>query len=254
MSQKLQISESDLFHHVIKFGVDVYPPVDISESRVKLNLFYEETHSRWPELFASLSTSDTRFEISGTYSAKSGKGVKAQAPTFVLTPRGPVMFFPLLLPPPIGDTGVANIFIERFREVSDMFCALLGNLQRMKVGLVRELVFQTGKQSPLPMITPVKYLAGASLAAASNRFTFHDDMCAVILKMDHVEVHKSQPGPAGQQMVVNMGHGLQVELDVNNRVLKPLTDGEVTLILERASGLWPKALVQFLNSNMEHGS
>jgi len=54
MSQQLALSTDDLAHHIAGFGMDVYPPIEISNERTRLNVFYEEARSAFPAIYGRL--------------------------------------------------------------------------------------------------------------------------------------------------------------------------------------------------------
>ncbi len=242
------LTESDLVHHVVKLGIDVYPPIEIDSERTRLNMFYEEARGQWDELFDRLVASDTEFKISKAFGQRPGKLPAIPIDTFVLTPRGPVFVLPLLLPPPIGSTGLADRALDLFNQVRRLFFSALGGPREcLRVGMVRELMFDTSADRCLHLIARDTTFAGADLVGGIRGFVFRDQKCNVRMEMEPVEITKTIQLPVGANVQQHAGYGLRVVLDVNNAEFRPMTDADINEVLERASGLWADELLRFVN-------
>ena len=241
-------STSDLLHHVVKFGVDVYPPIEIDCERTRLNVFYEEARNRWGEMFEKLIVSDTEFKISKDFAQRPGKRPFVPVETFVLTPRGPVLVVPVQLPPPVGATGLEGKCIELFQEVRKLFFAALGTKKEcMKVGMIRDLVFDTGETPCQYLIATPSSFAEAALVGGKRLLIFRDSKCNLRVELEPLEITKTIQLPVGANMQQHAGYGVRVLLDVNNAEFRPLTDADIKEVLERASSLWPDELLRFMN-------
>jgi hypothetical protein len=167
-----------------------------------------------------------------------------------MTDRGPVFIFPLRLPE-VGDTGLAERFVEQFHHVRRIFFRLLPGRKMLRVGLVRELVFNTGTTLPTEVLTSQSEFAGARLVGGGCEFVYRDDHCNVGLKFATAEITKSTQLPIGQTLTESGGHALLVQLDVNNHEIRPLEDADINGIIERANVLWPDKLLQFLRERRQ---
>ena len=152
--EPLNLSVSDLIQHVVTLGLDIYPPIDIPNERTRLNMFYEEAQRQWPQLFEELRASGTAFKITKQFrrhDAISSPGLEVE--TFVLTHRGPVFKFPLILPDPVNHTGLEEHHLADFDRLRNLFFAALPNRRIMRVGLLRELLFETGNDECKALLT-----------------------------------------------------------------------------------------------------
>lgn len=248
---ELSLSVSDVIQHVVKFGIDIYPPIEISSDRTRLNMFHEEVRQRHPDLYEQLVSSDQEFKIGKQFrrrgeSAGPGLGIE----TFVLTPRGPVFVFPLLLPEPVGATGLEDRYRDLFEEVEEIFRTMLPRRKRMRVGLIREVVFGTGDEPCLRMITGDPEFAAARLTYGGRRLHFRDAKCNVRLQFDVAEMQRTTQLPVGKTVTEPGGHGIQVILDVNNLEVHELNDADIEEVLTRATSLWPDELLKYLNGRI----
>jgi len=247
----MDLSLEDALQHVGKFGIDIYPPVGIAIDRTRLHMFFEEARSRFPELYSQLFTSDTEFRIAKEFRQQPERpNPSCKSDTFAMTDRGPVFIFPLRLPE-VGDTGLTERFVEQFHEVRRIFFGKLPGRKMLRVGLVRELLFHTGTTLPTEVLTSQSEFAGARLVGGSCLFVYRDDHCNVRLKFDTAEITKSTQLPIGQTLTEMTGHGLLVQLDVNNHEIRPLEDADINGIIERATVLWPDKLLQFLRERRQ---
>ena len=243
--QPLNLSLDDVNLHVVKFGIDIYPPIEIAAERTRLNMFYEEASRQWPHLYDELLSSNTQFEISKRFGSPGAPG-SAKGQTLVLTPRGPVFIFPVALPPPIGKTGLDETPREQFAEVRELFFRSLPGRKCLRVGLVRDLIFATGQESCNTVITAKDEFSGARLVGGESTLSYRDAKCNVRVKLEPGEIAKTTQLALGKQITEPAGRGLHVELDVNNVDVRPLEDADIEEVLTRAASLWPDALLEYL--------
>ena len=245
----LNLSLKDLAQHVVKFGIDIFPPVDIQNERTRLNLFYEEANARWGDEYEKLESSDTEFKISKTFHhephRKVGHGIPVQ--TFVLTNRGPVFAFPIVLPPPVGATKLTEKqCVDRFREALELFRTAIPNQKIMRMGMVREVVFNTGSMHTHDFLASQKAFCGADLVGGNLLLQHRDKECNIRLQLQPVQARQATQLAMGQVVNEPGDYGLAVTLDVNNAEVRPLDDVDITSILERADSLWPNPLLEYL--------
>ena len=246
--ETLNLNQDDLCHHVATFGIDIYPPVEIPNERTRLNMFYEEASRRWEGLYERIEASSTEFKISKTFRARAGAGGGSQPfDTFILTSRGPVFQFPLILPDPVGDTGLGKDYVQKFQQVRNLFLSALPDRKIMRVGLIRDLVFGTGALSTHGMLTSQASFAGTDLVGGKCRFSHRDPKCNVHVELEAVDLMKTTQLPVGTRVTESAGHGLRVQLDVNNAEIRELKDADIEEVLERATSLWPGELLEYLS-------
>ena len=250
--ETLQLSMEDLEQHVVKFGFDIFPPIEISSDRTRLNLFYEEVRERFGELYDQLLASDTEFKISKRFRKDAGiEGRSLGVETFVLTQRGPVFIFPLLLPEPVLATGLEDNYLEKFQQLQELFFSLLPGRKRMRVGLIRELIFATGDTPCHSMLTDRSTFAGGEIRGGNALFAYRDAKCNVRINFSLVEATKQTQLLVGTTVSEPAGYGLLVSLDVNNTDIRPLEDADIEDVLTRATSLWPDELLRYLNERSQ---
>jgi len=244
--ESLKLSESDIIHHVVKFGIDIYPTVEIPSERTRLNLFYEEARTRHPQLCEQLIASDREFRISKEFRPPANAAAPTlRVDTFVLTNRGPVFIIPVRLPDPIGSTGLEDKMLEAFKGVKALFFSALAERRIMRIALIRDLLFDVGQSSCEGVLSDRRSFSGAELKGGKCSLVYRDDLCNVRLEFESVEVRKTTKLPVGAAVTERQSFGLHVLLDVNNHQLKPLEDDDIAQVIERASSLWPDELLRY---------
>ena len=217
-----EITAGDIVQHVASFGIDTYPPVDLAVERTRLNMFYEEASKRWPELYDELRVSSSDFRIAGKLAgARGDKGRSATVDTFALRPRGPVFMFPLVLADPVNETGLEPDFLAKFAEVRELFFSAIPERKIMRLGLVRTAVLATGDTPCRGVLTSSTAFGNAELFGGNMLLVFRDDLCNVRLTLEPVAGTRTTQLPVGKQVREQVGFGLRVELDVNNREVRP---------------------------------
>lgn len=242
----LSLTTEDVVGHVVKLGMDIYPPIQIPTQRTKLNIFYEEVRSRHATLFDKLIVSDTEFVISKEFRSQTQADARATIQTFALTPRGPVFTFPLVIPAPIDATGLEEQHLELFDELRKAFFVAIPGLDCLRLGLIRELVFSTGQTTGHSLIGRQSSFAGATLAGSEITRVYRDDKFNHKLSIATVEMRRQTKLVTGQTVQEPVGFGITVALDVNNHVLRPLEETDMTEVIERANSLWPEELLGYL--------
>ena len=244
---RITITLGQLDVHVVKFGIDIYPPIVIQEELTHLNIFYEEVRHKYPDLYSEIHSSNTEFTISAQFE-KGSHGARA-TPTFVSTQRGPVFIFPFLLPSPTGDTGLKENYLDIFHDCRKLLLTCLGGARQfLRVGLVRELIFNTGSDRCHELLTTSDNFAAASLKGVHTLISYEDSLCNVRTTMDTIEITSGIQHPVGHRET-RKENGLKVEFDVNNREIRPLDDDMIDRIIERANSLWPDELLNNINGS-----
>ncbi|MCH7812891.1 MAG: hypothetical protein IID40_02605 [Planctomycetes bacterium] len=233
--------------HILKYGVDVFPPLNVRDETTRANDLFRELNTSWPEVFQELSfRPDTNeFQILSSFQMREGT---AKMATVTLTPRGPAFAFPLRFGP-LGmyehKTEPEEVFLGSLAVIQEKF----PGVQVLRVGLIRELVFSTGRTLSAPYLAH-RYgtFPGAESRGGNTTISFRDDRCNIRVKIDTVEVRKQARLPATRQvMEEKLEYGLAVNFDVNNVEMTPQSISDIHRTLERANSLWPKDLLDFLN-------
>jgi hypothetical protein len=87
-----------------------------------------------------------------------------------------------------------------------------------------------------------------SLAGVQAVLVYYDDLFNIRLQMETVQVMTQTLVPVtGQVMSKPSQYGLGVVLDVNNKDIHPMDPQERRCVLDRANGLWPRGVLEFLN-------
>ena len=116
----------------------------------------------------------------------------------------------------------------------------------MRVGLVRQLIFQTGDQPVTELISDDVDFAGIPFVGGNRGVVFKDGKINVRINVQTVEVMSQTKLGAGATLDRPRGHGLRVLFDVNNVELRPLDDTEIQAIIDTAVGFWPEHLLKYL--------
>ena len=248
--QAMDISLDDLQHHVVRYGLDVFPPLDVRNEITRTHDLFQALQEKWPALYQEISFNPqaSEFRILASFQFPSGR---PKAPTLEFTPRGPVFRFPLLLPPPLGECqyeGREDLDAV-FKESYNCIVGAFPGRQVLRAGLVREAVFSTGQDDPVPWLAPGQdAFPGAVAKGVDETTTFRDDRCNLRIKIQTIEIRRQAHVSATRQVLAEeCEHGLQVEFDVNNIEMKPQSDSDIDLTLERAHSLWPDELIGYLN-------
>lgn len=246
--QKPLLSLTDLCQHLVTLGMDIYPPIEIPQERTRLNMFYEEASRRWNGLFDRLVTSDTEFRISKKFQKNPEvAGPSYSIDTFVLTNRGPVFVFPLLLDEPVGDTGLEETCLDRFKEIRELFFQAIPNRKIMRVGLIRDLIFNTGSVPCQELIAEQTSFAKAELVGGKAVFKYCDTKHNHNILVEPVRGVRRTQLAAGPTVNEPAGNGVHVQLDVNNTDMgRTLVDSDIQEIIDRAASLWPDKLLEYI--------
>lgn len=243
--ESLTLAESDIIHHFVKCGIDIYPLVEIPLERTRLNIFYEEARTRHPELCEQLVASDREFRISKEFQSPATPAApRLRVDTFAITHRGPVFTIPLRLPNPVGPTALEDRMFESFNAMRKLFFASLAERKIMRVGIVRDLLFDTGQSSCERLLSDRRTFAGAELKGGKSVLLYRDERCNLRLEFEPAEVMKSTRLPVGGEVTERQSFGLHVVLDVNNHQPKPLEEDDIEQVIARASSLWPDELLK----------
>jgi hypothetical protein len=243
-------SEQDVVEHIETYGVDLLPPLELPMETVRAQSFFTELRTRWPTLYQSL-TIGPQFVISTML--EFGNDTKVGFPTVIVNPRGPIFMFPRRMavvrgeePSNLQDIETSEVFIGAF----DLFGKTFPR-QALRLGVVRKVVFATGQTDCTAWLgrNVLEFDAGR-LEGVQCLLNYQDDDFNYRIQMETAQITQHMAVPALGGQVVPAGpeqFALVVNLDVNNRLAHPLDADELRGVIERANGLWPGGLLQFLN-------
>lgn len=246
--EPVSLTTNDLCHHVVTFGMDIWRPVDLPNEQTRMNMFFEEAKQQRGNLFDQLIISSTEFRISKKFRKRDDlERPSYQFDTFALTDRGPVFIFPLMLPPPIGDTNLEESYLDDFNHLRGLFFDAIPQRAVMRVGLVRDLVFSTGSNKREGLLTGQTSFAKAALVGGSSIHKYRNEKCNHNILVEPVTFTRTTRLGVGATVNEPTGYGVHVRLDVNNaEVRQPLQETDIRGVLERATSLWPNELLEYL--------
>lgn len=251
-SHNLAISLDDLEVHLVRFGLDVFPPLDFRDETTRAHELFRLLHDQRPDIYQELTyrPSANEFTVQASFGGERGA---AKIPTLTLAPRGPVFRFPRRLPEPIGDVELGDS--RSLEDLEAVFFASLNVIRRcapgltiLRAGLVQELVFSMGQTSTVPWLASrFGGISGAQPHGGNVKLTYADDRCNALVTVETVQLQRQATLASGADVAQAVGFGLKVELDVCNREMRPQEPAEIQMTLQRAHSLWPNELLTFLN-------
>lgn len=240
----MKVTKTDIVRHVVKVGIDVYPPIAITTNRTRLNVFFEKARAEHPDLFARLVSGENEFRLSRQYTiAALGK---IEFPTFELTARGPVISVPIQIEE-LPSTGFEENYVDKLSSVRELFFRAFPDTKIMRFGFVREVIFFTSATSAVGILGPPTEMQGASLSGGNLVLGFNDDACNIRVTLTPVTgSRRTQLGAVGMSVDEELGRGLSLVLDVNNKEARPLESADILAVQERAESLWPDATINLI--------
>ena len=239
----MNVTLSDLSQHLYQAGIDVYQPIAICENRTRLNMFFEEGRDQNKDLFECVVSSDNEFTVSRRFSKPGGPNVEIR--TFQMTPRGPVFVIPLSIPG-IGPTEFENNYETKLVALEKLFFRAFPDRKQMRYGIIRSLIFDTGKEPCTEVLAAPPEFCGAKLAAGRRDAKYIDEECNVSISLQPVRSARITRLGVGVQMNQETGYGLHVNLDVNSKEIRPLEPADIERVRERAEALWPDGVLEFI--------
>lgn len=242
-----QFSKDDISQQVVKYGVDIRPPISVIEERAKLQQYCDRLIGLFPQAFETLIAGPGQMQVQKTFVLNDGK--KVGLPTFVLTARGPVFTFPV------------RMFIDEVRDIEigdkdKMFRKALDGLRNTfidrkvpRIGVINEIIFDTGELDSLQI-----------LASNLKNEIWRERLKNLTIRLQapvgdkniNIEIRPTlarRLGKPAADVEAGMRFGLIVNVDINNRQLKEdMTTAEINDILAFAGDYIPDELIRFLNN------
>ncbi len=234
----------------IGIGADVRPPIEIALDALRIQEFYNQISDQFPNLFADLSQSKTKFQINKDIPIP-GKGQITVA-TSTATPRGPVFNFPITLPDMLEDYEWSKTLNEDVISCLETFHRHLPGTQFFRIGKVRNVVFHCdgvdGSEVFRDRFCPQAPPDSEELTVGWNNpdENYNRKLSAKTVQKGHFEPRDVE-GTVKPVLVPQGEHGINIIFDVNNRRLdKALDWDQMKIILDHADELYEKYLYDFL--------
>lgn len=243
-----QFDTEKVSQHVVKYGVDMRPPIAPEEDRAKLQDYGNWLVEQFPDVFETLLSGPRQLRVQRTFILPNAKRV--ELPTFVLTARGPVFTFPERLyidrPHELAIPDKDKIFRKAFDELRARFA----DRAVPRVGVVHEFVFDTGYINSLDVVTSTLKHDQWRRRAKNIRILIEAPADG---KNVNIEIRPTYLQRAGKRTEAvpedDMKFGIIVNVDINNeQISTDLTKAEVSDILAFASDYIPEELIKFLNN------
>jgi len=248
---EFEFTPARIDQHTIGIGVDVRPPIELALDRLRIQEFYNQVSEQFPKLFADLSQSKDKFQISKDIPVL-GKG-KITVPTFTLTQRGPVFNFPITLPGFLEDHEWSKTLNEDVIKCLETFHRHLPGTQFFRIGKVRNLVFHCEGADGSEVFSK-RFCPHAPKGSEELMVGWNDPDEQYNRKLTANTIQKGQVvqrdvGGTIQPVLVPQGeHGINVTFDVNNRRLdEPLDGGQMKITLDHADELYNEYFYGILN-------
>ncbi len=136
--------------HVVKYGVQVQPGIGLADEKAKLQDYCNWLIEQSPEAFETLLSGPNQLRVQKNFVLPNNRRIDMA--TFVLTARGPVFAFPERIyidHPQDVDLGDKD---KIFRKALDEFRSRFSDRVVGRVGVIHELVFDTGQFDSLDII------------------------------------------------------------------------------------------------------
>jgi hypothetical protein len=243
-----QFDKDKISQHIVKYGVDVRPPIQPDQDRTKLQDYANWLVEQFPDAFETMLSGPRELRIQRTFLLPNAKRV--ELPTFILTSRGPVFTFPERLyidrPHELDISDKDKIFRKAYDELRTRF----PERTVPRVGVIHEFVFDTGYVNSLEVIASgLKYDLWRQKAtnirilieAPEEGKNVNIELRPTFLQRSGREEPPIAPD--------DMKYGLIVNVDINNQQMPAdLTKAQISDVLAFANDYIPEELFKFLNN------
>lgn len=233
--------------HIVKYGVDIRPPIGLKQERAKLQDYCNWLIGEFPEVFETLLAGPNQLRVHRSFILSDGK--HAELPTFVLTNRGCVFTFPqrLFIDRP-HEIDVANKD-KIFRKAIEELRARFADRKVPRIGVVNEFVFDTGEIDSLAIVASNLKNDLWRERARNLRILLEapTEGKSVNLQISPTSLRRTGRGASVGEEITKFG--IIVVADINNRqVSGDLTKAEINDLLAFADDYIPDELIRFLNN------
>jgi len=243
-----QFDKEKISQHIVKYGVDMRPPILPDQDRTKLQDYANWLVEQFPEAFETMLSGPRELRIQRTFLLPNAKRV--ELPTFILTGRGPVFTFPERLyidrPHELDISDKDKIFRKAYDELRTRFA----ERAVPRVGVIHEFVFDTGCVNSLDVIASgLKYDLWRQ-KATNIRIVVEAPKEGKNVNVELRPTFLQHSGREETPVVLDdMKYGVIVNVDINNQQMPAdLTKAQVNDILAFANDYIPEELLRFLNN------
>jgi len=240
-------NKNDVSQHIVRYGVDIRPPIQPRQEREKLQDYCNWLIERFPQAFETLLSGPDRTIVQKTFFTTGDKRV--ELPTFAMTKRGPLFTFPVrLLVENVEDFDIAaknKIFRAALDKFSQTFVAKI-----VRVGVVHEIIFDCGNINPVDIIASTIRKQQWTEGLRNIRIHLENPGYGYNINIDIAPAYAQQvvQGTTGAKRK-NIGFGISVRIDINNQKMTEELDKDmIAAILAFAEDYVPDKLVSFLNN------
>ena len=243
-----QFDKEKISQHIVKYGVDMRPPVLPEQDRTKLQDYGNWLVEQFPEVFETLLVGPRELRVQRTFLLPNAKRIELA--TFILTNRGPVYTFPVRLyidrPHELDIADKDKIFRRAFDELRSRF----PDRAVPRVGVVHEIVFDAGFINSLDIVASILKNDLWRQRAKNIRILLETPTDDKNVNIEIRPTYLQRTGaPNGGAATEETKFGVIVNVDINNRQISgDLTKAEISDILAFASDYVPDELVKFLNN------
>lgn len=243
-----QFDIEQISQHVVKYGVQIQPGIGLADEKTKLQDYCNWLIEQAPEAFETLLSGPNQLRVQKSFVLSNNRRV--DMPTFVLTARGPLFAFPERIyidQPQDVDLGDKD---RIFRKALDELRSRFPDRAVRRVGVIHELVFDTGQFNSLEIIASNlksdiwrERLANINIHLETPQ---QDKNINLDIRPTHVMRSRGNIADMPDQ---NTMFGIIVNIEINNRQVKgDLSKSEVNDILTCAADYVLDQLIKFLNN------
>jgi hypothetical protein len=243
-----QFDKEHISQHVVKYGVDVRPPIVLKQDKTKLQDYCNALIEKFPQVFETLVAGPRQLRIQNTFLLSNNK--RAEMPTFILTDRGPLFTFPQRL----YIDGIQDLDIPQkdkiFRKALDELRAKFIDRAVPRIGVIHEIIFDTGQVDSVQILASNFKNDVWRQKAKNLRILLETPMEEknINVQIRPTQLRRITRGD-GNVPAQDMAFGIIVNADINNRNIKgDLTSSEVRDIVAFANDYVPEELIKFLNN------
>ncbi|MHC4113169.1 MAG: hypothetical protein ACYSUY_19010 [Planctomycetota bacterium] len=244
-----QFDKEHISQHVVKYGVDVRPPIVLKQDKTKLQDYCNALIEEFPQVFETLVAGPKQLRMQNTFLLSNNK--RAEMPTFILTARGPLFTFPQRL----YIDGIQDIDIPQkdkiFRKALDELRAKFIDRAIPRVGVVHEFIFDTSQVDSVQILASNFKNDVWRQRAKNLRILLETPMEEknINVQIRPTQLKRITRGDGANVPAQDMAFGIIVNVDINNQNIKgDLTSSEVRDIVAFANDYVPEELIKFLNN------
>lgn len=247
----LQLGQDDVYQYLVRLGVDLFPPFEPARESLHAQRLHDTLAQLRPELFERLILGPSEFVISRKFAVGPSQA-NVDVATFVYTPRGPVVTVPIRLGGEVALEWSDKQVIECFREILTAIDNHLPERQKLKLGVVRDVVLACGQRPATAIVAPLSdSCAGAKLTGGQVHLLFEDGCCNLALSLAPIGIARQAMIPVtGQLVQEHEQFGLSVQVDVNTIEVRPLGADDIERVFRRALEVWPQPVLDYLNKRL----